>query len=584
MANLLAKLSIKVKILGTVGACLLALAFIASFAVWQIDKIGKELAGIAEQDIPLTINVTQISSHQLEQTIQFERMLRFALEAKTDAHAVTAYQHAIEEYNKLGHKVTEELHGAEKLAEHSVTAAHTEAERAEFKHVLEALLAIEKEHTAFEGHVNEVIKLFSEGHVSEGIKEGEKIDAEAEKLDHELQALATEIANFTQGAAKAAKAHEHAALLWLLVISVVTIVLVGFTSWLIVGRFVTRPLGNVVSALEALVGGNIDVEVDTTSQDEIGRVAKGLETFRLKLIENATMEAEAKERQQREAERGLTIQHLNESFDADVAEVLNSVASATQQLNDTATSMSSASEETQAQSSVILGAAEESAQNIQSVASATEELGASIQEIGRQTVDSSNISRQAVENAEGAQIQVTQLVENSQKIGEVVNLISDIAEQTNLLALNATIEAARAGEMGKGFAVVANEVKSLASQTAKATEEIGSQIDAMQSMTTGTAEAIENIVISINSVDEVINAIASAMEEQNAATQEISNNILQVTAGAEAITLNVNGVNDAASDTGKSADFVLQAAQDLAAQSGNLRSQIDGFLNAVRAA
>ena len=286
--------------------------------------------------------------------------------------------------------------------------------------------------------------------------------------------------------------------------------LVGMLIWLLKSQ-ITGPLGSITRSIGQIADGADNVDIGNfRRRDEIGRISEALRVLN----------------QNEQERRRLTKAQLEAARQA---------------------------EEQQRKSLAILQAAEVSADNIQSVATATEELTSSIQEIGRQTTESSNISSQAVASAEGAKSHVTQLVDNAQKIGEVVNLISDIAEQTNLLALNATIEAARAGETGKGFAVVANEVKSLARQTAKATDEISSQIDSMQSVTSGTATAIEEIVGNINRVDEVINTIASAMEEHNAATAEISQSVQQAAAGAQEITANVQNVKNAQNAADQSA-------------------------------
>lgn len=584
MLGTLSNLSIKAKIFGVLGVCVASLAGVSALSAVQFDKIGKELESIAEKDIPLTRVLAVVTAHQLTQSIHFERVLRFAVEAQADPNATGAYRRAVGAFTELGKKVAGELRDAEKLAKRAMETAHNDVEKTEFEHVFTALTAIESEHADFERHVRDVVALFAEGKTEEAIKLGEQVDKEAEKLDHEIEKLATEIARFTETAARTAEAHEKSALMLLLVVSLVSVIFVGVTSWFIVKRYLTGPLGNVVASLSALNKGQTDIAVKVEYHDEVGTVAAGLENFRKKLIENARLEAEAKQHQEQALLRGKRIEKLNAEFDAEVAGILTSVADATLQLNDTASSMSSAAEETQSQSGVILGAAEESAQNIQAVSAATEELSASIREISRQTVESSTLSQRASENAGNAKDQVTRLVENSQKIGEVVNLISEIAEQTNLLALNATIEAARAGESGKGFAVVASEVKGLAGQTAKATGEIGAQIETMQTMTAETAGAIEEIVMAINKVDEVIATIASAMEEQNAATDEISQNVQNASAGAQEITANVSGVNRAAGDTGQSAGFVLESARNLERQSEKLRSQINHYLNNVRSA
>jgi methyl-accepting chemotaxis protein len=262
-----------------------------------------------------------------------------------------------------------------------------------------------------------------------------------------------------------------------------------------------------------------------------------------------------------------------------VSEVVNIVSSSSQELQSTAESMAATAEETSRQSEAVAAASEEATTNVQTVAAAAEEMAKTVEEIGRQVEQSSNIAGRAVEEADRTNTSVESLAEAAQKIGEVVELISDIASQTNLLALNATIEAARAGDAGKGFAVVASEVKSLANQTAKATEDIAAQITGMQEATSGTVESIKGISATIGEISEIASTIAAAVEEQSAATQEISRNVQEVATGTQDVTTNITSVNEAAVETGRSAGGVLTAAQELASQGEILRAEIDKFIN-----
>jgi len=262
-----------------------------------------------------------------------------------------------------------------------------------------------------------------------------------------------------------------------------------------------------------------------------------------------------------------------------VSEVVGIVSSSSEELQSTAQSMAATAEETSRQSQSVAAAAEEATTNVQTVAAAAEEMAKSIEEIGRQVTQSSTIAGRAVDEANRTNTSVEGLAEAAQKIGEVVELISDIASQTNLLALNATIEAARAGDAGKGFAVVASEVKSLANQTAKATEEIAAQIAGMQEATKGTVDAIKGISNTIGEISEIASAIASAVEEQSAATQEISRNVQEAATGTQDVSANITSVNDAATETGKSAGDVLTAAQELSKQGDRLREEIEKFIN-----
>jgi methyl-accepting chemotaxis protein len=267
-----------------------------------------------------------------------------------------------------------------------------------------------------------------------------------------------------------------------------------------------------------------------------------------------------------------------------VNEVVAIVASASTEMQSSAQTMSSGAEETARQTQAVSAASEEATTNVQTVAAAAEEMSNSIAEISRQVAQSTEIATRAVAEAEKTNTTVEGLSEAAQKVGEVVKLISDIAEKTNLLALNATIEAARAGEAGKGFAVVANEVKSLAEQTAKATDEISTQIGSIQTETTGAVEAIGHIGTTIEEINQIATAISSAVEEQSAATQEIARNCQEAAKGTQEVSANIMGVNEAADETGKSAQQVLEAAGELAQQGDALKAEIDRFMGEGEAA
>jgi methyl-accepting chemotaxis protein len=275
---------------------------------------------------------------------------------------------------------------------------------------------------------------------------------------------------------------------------------------------------------------------------------------------------------------------IADDFETNVKGVVQTVASAASQLQGTAKALGGSAEETTRQSTVVSAASEQAAVNIQTVASAAEELSASIGEISRQVSESAKIARDAVSQAKATDAQVEALSQGAAKIGEVVRLINEIASQTNLLALNATIEAARAGEAGKGFAVVASEVKNLASQTAKATEEIGGQIAAIQSATSGAVGAIRSIGETIARIDQISGSIAAAVEEQSASTAEIARNVQQASAGTAEVSSNIVTVTDAARETGKSAGQMLGSADELSRESARLSEQVDRFLREVRAA
>jgi methyl-accepting chemotaxis protein len=274
---------------------------------------------------------------------------------------------------------------------------------------------------------------------------------------------------------------------------------------------------------------------------------------------------------------------LADKLESAVKGVMAMVSSAATEMQSSADSLASTAEETRQQSTAVAAASEEATANVQTVASATEELSASVQEVGRQVGESNRIANEAVVEAEKTNAQVIGLAESAQKIGDVVNLINNIASQTNLLALNATIEAARAGEAGKGFAVVASEVKNLATQTAKATEEISQQVAEIQASTTEAVKAIGEIGGTIGKISEIAKAVAMSVEQQISATREIADNVQQAATGTQEVASNIDGIQKSASETGSAATQLLGATQELTKQNELLAGQVNEFLAGIRA-
>ncbi|ALG74708.1 hypothetical protein VY88_29185 [Azospirillum thiophilum] len=350
--------------------------------------------------------------------------------------------------------------------------------------------------------------------------------------------------------------------------------------------FVVRPLHRLIDDMTAIAGGDLAVTVQGAERkDEVGLLARALQIFKSNALAIRTLQEEREaQKQQAERDRQAAMRALADRFDADVQDVVQAVASAARHLRSNAETMTAIASRTTEQASAVAATTAQSSANVATVAAASEQLGGSIGEIGRQVNAAAAIARDAVEEGERTNALVTRLVQAAQRIGDVVSLIQNIASQTNLLALNATIEAARAGEAGKGFAVVAQEVKALATQTAQATEEIGSQIAEIQTVTDGTVTAIQTIGRTINDVDAIAGAIAAAVEQQTAATQEIGRNIQQAAQGTRLVTDNISAVSGSAGEVGRAASEVLGAADSLSHDSDRLRERIQTFIGEVRTA
>jgi len=348
---------------------------------------------------------------------------------------------------------------------------------------------------------------------------------------------------------------------------------------------VVRPIFRLNQAMRGLAGRDWTTHIPGTARsDELGAMAQAVVALRDAGIEADRLAAAQDTERQAKAERAERLASLTARFEGKAGQPVGLVAAAATELQSTAQGMAGIAETTNSQTATVAAAAEEASANVQTVAAAAEELAASIAEITRQVGESARIAGRAADDATRTDAIVRALAEGAQKIGDVVGLISSIAGQTNLLALNATIEAARAGDAGKGFAVVASEGKSLAQQTARATEDIGRQIGQIQSATREAVDAIGAIATTIGEVNHIAAAIAAAMEQQGAATQEIARNVQQAAAGTQSVGANVAGVSQGATETGSAAAQVLSASSELSEQAEQLSTEVNGFIADVKAA
>jgi methyl-accepting chemotaxis protein len=414
------------------------------------------------------------------------------------------------------------------------------------------------------------------------IKGAERYFADIEKLTDDLIARSNDSKDREIARAGIRLEEEQFTLMGVLVVA-----FVGILFSFLIGRNISTPVVAMSKAMRELAMGNFEVQLPGLDRrDEVGQMAHAIQEFKVQAIAKAEEETAERERKNRElaAVRRAELHTLADSFEATVGNIIENVGSASSELENSAVILTKSSAATQQLSTVVTAASEETSANVQSVASATEQMAGSINEIGRRVSDSNRIANEAVEQAQKTDARIAELSLAASRIGDVTKLITTIAEQTNLLALNATIEAARAGDAGRGFAVVAQEVKTLASQTAKATSEISTQIVGIQTATQDSVFAIKEISGTIGRVSDIAATIAAAIEEQGAATQEIARNVQQAAIGSTQVATSIADVNRGAGDTGSAASQVLSSAQLLSSENKRLKAEMVKFLATVRAA
>ena len=458
----------------------------------------------------------------------------------------------------------------------------------------EVVTALNETEAAFGPFYEEGVKM-GETYVAEGPEAGnvmmEQFDAVAATMGENMEALLAKVEAATSIRLEELQGSIHdvetslADVAQLNLILTVIGVIIGLGAAIYLFMLVKGSIEDLLADIEQISDQEYEAEMCLSCQrtDEFGTVARALNMTKATLLEShnreeAQKEADAQQVEERRAER----LRMAEQFETSVGAVVETVSAAAAEMQSSAQSVSGTADQTSQQSTAVAAAAEQASANVQTVASAAEELTSSISEISRQVSQSTQIAGAAVAEVDGANAKVQGLAEAANKIGEVVALITDIADQTNLLALNATIEAARAGEAGKGFAVVASEVKNLANQTAKATEEISNQIGGIQGATQDAVTAIGSIGGIINQINEITSTIAAAVEEQGAATQEIARNVEQASSGTQEVSSNISRVTQAASETGSSATQILDAAGELGRQSDMLSQEVGNFLNTIR--
>jgi methyl-accepting chemotaxis protein len=424
---------------------------------------------------------------------------------------------------------------------------------------------------------------------AETAQQSAALDASMMKTFRELEPGMQEVRTTVEGLYKQADAAEaatrDAVRFWMMIAFLVTVAVLAVVGFLL-GRSISKALSGMVDAMTRLARGELSIAVPGIGRkDEIGEMAGAVEVFRTNMTEAERLRAEQAESDtRRRTQRRADMKRLADDFEGAVGEIIETVSSAATELEASSNTLTHAAERSNGLAASVASASEEASANVQSVSSASEEMTSSISEISRQVQESARVADVAVEQAQRTNARVGELTKAAGRIGDVVDLINTIAGQTNLLALNATIEAARAGEAGRGFAVVASEVKALAEQTAKATGEIGQHIGAIQTATQDSVSAIKEIGDTIARMSEISSTIAAAVEEQGAATQEISRNIQHAAQGTSDVSANIGEVQRGAGETGAASAQVHSAAQSLSQESNRLKSEVARFLDSVRAA
>ncbi|HEV7458330.1 MAG TPA: methyl-accepting chemotaxis protein [Roseococcus sp.] len=559
---MLTNLSIANKLRLGIGALIFLIMALAGASTWVISQMDRETAAVAERWLPAldATSELQVSTMQLRRRELSLATSRSPEEGASIANSLTG----------LGQQVRAALTETRQYATTpEALRLVTEVEGLLASHFQALQVMVQAQRAGDASAINETLANTRDG---------------MERITTTIAAMYSDAATRARTAASGASATGHQGTYVVIVLALLCLAL-GVGVAVVLTRSITGRLLNLSGAMDKLAKRDYAFSLkETADKDELGTMARAVDTCRAGLQEADRLAAEQAQAAERRAARAARVDALVKGFEAEAADVLRAVSSAATELSATANGMTATAEEGSRQATNVASASQQTSGNVQTVAASTEELSSSIAEVARQVRETASITTRAAETARQTDGTVRSLADAANRIGDVVRLISDIAGQTNLLALNATIEAARAGEAGKGFAVVASEVKSLAAQTAKATEEIAAQITAMQTETQRSVEAIAAIGKTVEELNATTAQVAAASEQQAAATREIGRAVAEAAQGAEDTSRSAANVKEGAERTGEAAKDLKSASSELAQQSERMRGQVDRFLADIRAA
>ena len=587
MISLIHNLKIGHRITILVSTLLLFVLLIGSIGIYKMSLIGEEMDAISNQDMPMTILLTKITEHQLEQEILFEKMLRFK---GIKAHAKEeTFETVAEQFKKKALQVDEELIKAEKMSEEYAKNAHSEKARKEFEHLLEELKKIEKSHKIYDDHAFDVIRqvrMFGSGLSLDVTKNFNNLvvttEHEGETVGHQVEALLEEIELFTAAAMKKALADEKRGMKLIAVLAII-ILLVGSFLGFALARSVTKPVKHMTNAMNQLAQDNLDIVIPAVSyRDELHDMAEAMVVFRENMQRTRKLEAEQDALKKKQQQRQSELNQLVGIFGSTIGAVFDNVLQSSNEMVSKSNDMQERSNNTQQMAVSLSQEAHETSTSTQTLSAAAEQMSATIAEISQRINQTTGVVKEAVSTANASKTDFDRLVATSENMAKILQSISDVAGQINLLALNATIESARAGDAGKGFAVVASEVKNLAGQTDKLTSEINAMIDDMQNACKASSVSIGTIATSVHNVNDYISSIAAAIEQQSATTKEISNVAQNVYENSEHVSQNVESIKVQSLEVETSSSTVANFASSMRQEADTLSKEVNVFLNAMQ--